>query len=349
MGDLVGVGLALDHGAGAGRDVPAEDLAVEAAGGDGLAVAAGLDAQRGDALIVSLDDAHGFVAALVEIIEVTAQAQADDEPVGPAVRPDHADLLVAHVDAPLLADAPRAHALARLCIPHAHRLVGARGGEALRVLGPAHGKDAARVHALADVLGRLAGLAVVQLDAPVGANGNQQTPVRAEGGAHDEALVQAGGLACELEGGAVKEAHGAVIGHSGGAQGALLADGNGVDDLAVTADLADAVAAVGGEAVAEALAAVANGDDALAVAVPGEVGNAARDDGVVSLGVDGLDGVPHAHLARDVGRGDPEARRRELGDGGGGRVARVLLREVGIIDAAEEDGLAGLWKERLEC
>ena len=47
-------------------------------------------------------------------------------------------------------------------------------------------------------------------------------------------------------------------------------------------DLADRVAAVGGDAGAEALAAVADGDDALRVAVPGDVVYAAVDDVVLA-------------------------------------------------------------------
>lgn len=107
-------------------------------------------------------------------------------------------------------------------------------------------------------------------------------------------------------------------------------------------DLADAVAAVGGDAVAEALAAVADGDDALRVAVPGDVVDAARDDVVLALCVDGLDGIPDADGARDVARRDVEARGGEAGDRGGGGVAGVLFARGRVVDGAEEDGLAGL-------
>lgn len=104
----------------------------------------------------------------------------------------------------------------------------------------------------------------------------------------------------ELERGAVQEAHAPVVADGGSAQGPLLAQGNGIDDLAVARDLADAVARVGGDAGAEALTAVADGNEALRVAIPGDVVDAAADDVVLALGVDGLEGVPDAHGAGGV-------------------------------------------------
>ena len=258
------------------------------------------------------------------------------------MRPHHANLLVANIDAALLTNSPGLHALSRLSIPHLDCLIRARRHEPLRVLGPAHGKDAPCVLSLSDILRRLSRLAIIQLDPPVRADGNQCVSVGTKRSAHHEPLVQPSSLAIELERRAMQETHGAIIRHGRSAQRPLLANSNRINDLAMPAHLTNTVSAVGGEAVPEPLAAVADGDDALAVAVPGDVGDAARDDGVLALGVDGLDGVPHAHLARDVARSDPEARGGELGDGRGGRVAGVLLAEGGLVDAAEEDGLAGL-------
>lgn len=107
-------------------------------------------------------------------------------------------------------------------------------------------------------------------------------------------------------------------------------------------DLADAVAAVSGDAVAEALAAVADSYDALGVAVPGDVVDAAGDDMVFTLGVDGFDGVPDADGAGDVTGGDIETRWGEAGYGGIGGVASVLFTLGGVVDGAEEDGFSRL-------
>jgi hypothetical protein len=52
--------------------------------------------------------------------------------------------------------------------------------------------------------------------------------------------------------------------------------------------------------------------------------------------------VPHLDSSRDISTGDIEARRREAGDGGLGRVLCVLFTDGGIVDGAEEDGFAGL-------
>lgn len=99
--------------------------------------------------------------------------------------------------------------------------------------------------------------------------------------------------------------------------------------------------------MAEALAAVANGDDALGVAIPTNVIDSARDDVVFSLCVDSLDGVPDADGARDVTGGDVEARGREAGNGGTRSVAGVLFRLGGVVNIAEEDGFARLMVMRV--
>lgn len=199
------------------------------------------------------------------------------------MRPHHADLLVRNASggAGVAAEPPRLRDLAGLDVPQLDGLVSARRDEALRIGSPANGKDTPGVLALANGAGRLARLAIVQLDALVGADGDEGVPVGGEGGAEDEAPVQAGGLGVELEGGAVQEAHGHVVADGGGAERARGAHGDGVDDLGVARDLADAVAAIGRQAVAEALAAVAHGDDALRLPVPRYVVDAARDDVVL--------------------------------------------------------------------
>lgn len=140
----------------------------------------------------------------------------------------------------------------------------------------------------------------------------------------------------------MQEAHTAVVRDGRGAQGPLLSQADGIDDLAVSRDLADAVPTVGRNAVAEPLASVPNGDDALGVAVPGNIVDATRNDVVLALGVDGLDGVPDADGTGDVSRGDVEAGGGEAGYGGAGGVAVVLFALRRVVDGAEEDGFAGL-------
>lgn len=107
-------------------------------------------------------------------------------------------------------------------------------------------------------------------------------------------------------------------------------------------DLAYTVTAVGGDAVAEALAAIADSDDALRVAVPGNVVDAAGNDVVLALGVDGLNGVPDTNGAGDITGSDVEARGGEAGYSGVGGVACVLFTLGRIVDEAEEDGFSGL-------
>lgn len=277
-GDVVAVRLAVDAVGQAGLDVPGAHAAVVAARVEGRV----LDAGGGDVLGVAAHDLGGLVAALVEVVQVAVEVDRDDGAVAAPRGPRHADLLVADVDDALVAQAPRLHVGARLGVPYPHRLVGAGGDEALRVAGPRDAEDAAGVHILADLRLCLARLAVVQPDALVGADGGQVGAVRAELGAEDEAIVLAAQAGVELEGGAVVEDHAGVVAAGGGAQGPLLADGDAVDLRRVAGNLAHAVAAIPGDAVAEALLALANGYDALRVAIPRQVVDAAGNDVVVA-------------------------------------------------------------------
>lgn len=96
--------------------------------------------------------------------------------------------------------------------------------------------------------------------------------------------------------------------------------------------------------MSEALAPVADGDDAGRVPVPGYVVDAPGDDVVFPLGVFGAYGIPDADGAGDVAGGDVETGGGEAGDGGGVRVAGVLEGVGGVVDGADEDGFAGLWR-----
>lgn len=122
----------------------------------------------------------------------------------------------------------------------------------------------------------------------------------------------------------------------------MLANGDTVDLRRVARDLAHAVAAVCGDAVAEALLAVTYGNDALRVAVPGQVVDAAGDDGVFALCCTLAGAVPYPDHARHISAGDIEARGREAGDGCLCCVLGVLLADGGIVNGAQKDGFARL-------
>lgn len=99
------------------------------------------------------------------------------------------------------------------------------------------------------------------------------------------------------------------------------------------------------------LLAVAHRNDALALPVPGQVTNRARDDVEFTLSDKvGADAVPDADLSRGITGGDIVARRGEAGDGYGGGVAGVLDADGRVIDGAEKDGFARLgelvWRRR---
>lgn len=89
-------------------------------------------------------------------------------------------------------------------------------------------------------------------------------------------------------------------------------------------DFAHRIPTISRDAVAELLLAVADGYDALAVTVPGEIVDAAADDGILALGRAFANAVPDANGAGDVAAGDVVAGRGEAGDGCGGRVGGVL-------------------------
>ena len=112
----------------------------------------------------------------------------------------------------------------------------------------------------------------------------------------------------------------------------------------MAADFADAVPGVSGDAVAEALFAVADGDYALGVPVPGDVVDGARDDVVLPLGGAFACAVPDANTTAAVAASDVEAGGGEAGDGRGGGVLGVLGRIGGVVEGAEEDGFVGLLK-----
>ena len=96
----------------------------------------------------------------------------------------------------------------------------------------------------------------------------------------------------------------------------------------------NAVSAICCKAVAVTLPTIADSDDTLAVPIPGDVIDAARNDRIFPLGVDGFDGIPYTDLARYVTRRDPEPRRGESCNGCGSGMAGILLAECWVVDTA---------------
>lgn len=106
----------------------------------------------------------------------------------------------------------------------------------------------------------------------------------------------------ELERYTVVEDRARIIPRSGRPQRSLLPYAYAIDLRSVAAYCPHAVARVGGYAMAEFLFAVAHGDDALAVAVPGQVVDFAAYDGKLALCGAGTGAVPDADGTGDVAR-----------------------------------------------
>lgn len=117
----------------------------------------------------------------------------------------------------------------------------------------------------------------------------------------------------------------------------------------MSADFAHAVAAIRSDTMAKALFAITDSDDALRVAIPANVIDAARDDVIFSLCVDSLDSVPDTNSAGHVTGRNVEARGRESGNGGTGGMAGVLFALGGVVDVAEKDGFARLFNYISTC
>ena len=170
--------------------VPGEDAPGHVAAEEGLGVFR--PGQRHCWLGVALDALHGLGGALVKVVEVTAEAKADNE----VALPEAADLLV--VD--LLAKLDGLDSLLGGGVPDLASLVGRGGNEVLAVVGPGEGEDGAGVGSIATKLaGLLAGLAIVEEGLAVGTGSDIEVAVRAKAHAVDEAGVVLAGL-LELEG-----------------------------------------------------------------------------------------------------------------------------------------------------
>jgi len=96
----------------------------------------------------------------------------------------------------------------------------------------------------------------------------------------------------------------------------LWFDGNTVDLGTLSRDLANTVAAVPCDTMAEPLPAISNSDDALAVTVPGNVVDPSGDDLVLAFCGTFPYTIPDLDVARSISACNVEARRTEPGNGG---------------------------------
>ena len=207
-------------------------------------------------------------------------------------------------------------------VPQLGRFV-ARHGEYHGACGvPAQAVDAARM-CVGHRPERVAALALVNDELAVGAAAGEALAIGRIAHSVDEALVF-GERALPLERRSLEVAHAVVLAGDDGSQGPRRLEVHRVDGLRGAHDLADARARLGVEDVAELLATLATAHQALIVARPLQVLDAAGERLELVLEYVLLVGrVPDAHLAGRVGRGDVEARRRVLGHLNGLRVLRV--------------------------
>ena len=159
---------------------------------------------------------------------------------------------------------------------------------------------------LTDLALRLTSFAIVEPDFAVCADADQCGAVRAERDAVDVVSMLVFEGRVEFERCAVVENQVLVVAGGGSAERALLPNGDGVDLLRVAVDFADSVPTVPGNAVTVALLPVANSDDALGIAVPGEVVDPAVDDAVFALGDSLADAIPDPDDTAGVAASDVE-------------------------------------------
>ena len=105
----------------------------------------------------------------------------------------------------------------------------------------------------------------------------------------------------------------------------------------MSADFPHRVSAICRNTVTEALASISNCYYALRVAVPRNIVDAPRYDRVFALRVDRLHRIPYTHQPRGITTGDVVSAGREARNGRLGGMAGVLLADLGVVDAPEED------------
>ena len=334
---VVGVRLAVRLLRNTIAEVPGADFALCAASPQGLGV--GRIACGCNVLLVALNHSDRLVLAFLQVVEIALEINADDEIIS---GPDDTDLLIRHADLAFFSELPCNGVLAAFHIPYPYRLVCASSYDTFRVFAPADSKDASLVNALTDLLSRLTGLAIVEPDSPVAAHSHQVRTIRAEATAIDELVVLAPHTGVELERRTVIEDHARIIAASGRAQWPLLSDADTIDRIAMTGDLSHAVSTVGCDTVAKTLFAVSYRDDPLAVAVPRNVVDPARDDMVFAPRPTFSNAVPNSYCSCDIARGYVETTGREASDGRLRCRLGVLARFMRAVDGPNKDGLAGL-------
>ena len=148
---------------------------------------------------------------------------------------------------------------------------------------------------------RFPSLDIVEEDLAVGAHADECATIGAEPQAVNIPLMPLQAR-IEFERYTVVEDRTGIIPRSGRPQRPLLPYAHTVDLRSVAAYCPHAVARVGGYAMAIFLFAVAHGDNALAVAVPGQVVNFSAYNGKLALCGAGTCAVPDADGAGDVAR-----------------------------------------------
>lgn len=137
---------------------------------------------------------------------------------------------------------------------------------------------------LTDLALGLTRFAVIQPDPAIRTHANQGRPVGTEPHAVDIVSMFILDAGIEFKRRPVVENEVLIIARGGGAERSLLSDGDGVDLLGMTIDFADGISTVPGNAMTITLFPVANSNDTLGIAVPGQIVNAAVDNAVFSLG-----------------------------------------------------------------
>eukprot|EP00968_Pinguiococcus_pyrenoidosus_P005036 scaffold327_cov257-Pinguiococcus_pyrenoidosus.AAC.13 len=286
---------------------PGHDAAVAASGEDHPR--GRIRHQRVHGRLMPLQHAwRGGVIAQVEHVDVAVEADRE-EAVAP---PRHAQLHVRRA-VPELELLQAGHGLQ---VPGRDGLVGAAGGELGPVGADAQGVDGALVRVL-DLLQHLALAALVHDDLAVVAHAEGLAPIRREAHALGKVGVGGDGMV-PLERRALVEQRGEVLAAGEQAVGPAGPRRAAQHGLGVAQHLADAVAAIPHEGLAEgASAALADRDDALALGVPGHVVDAAAQHAALVL-----DGVllvvvgPDLHIAALVRAGRGAKRIFSLGIAG---------------------------------
>lgn len=245
----------------------------------------------------------------------------------------------------ILTESPALRNLARLSIPNLDGLVSARCREFLRIARPRDTKDASLMLSLPNLALDLTSLAVVKPDPSVRADTDQSRAIRTKGISVNVVGMLLADRIVELERRSMVEDNPHVVTASGCSQGSLLSNRNGVDLLCVSHNLTNGVSAVPGNAVSVALLSIADGNNTLGIAVPGQIIDSTIDNAIVALCDSVTNTVPDSDYTAGITTSDVEARGGETGDRCVGIVFGVLSCDRGVIDRPDEDGFVRLDNE----